>query len=64
MGKLTQPVLVLVNTGDMLYDMAARTMEMFPHFSYAGIQGGGVDIADQMPEVWSQEVAAYLKSLV
>jgi|TARA_B110000438_G_scaffold290565_1_gene326434 pimeloyl-ACP methyl ester carboxylesterase len=63
MGKLTQPVLVLVNTGDMLYDMAGRTMEMFPHFSYAEIQGGGVDIVDQMPEVWSGHVANYLKSL-
>jgi len=38
-------------------------MEMFPHFSYAEIQGGGVDIVDQMPEVWSGHVATYLKSL-
>ncbi len=64
MAKLTLPVLVLVNTGDMLYPMAQRTMEMFPHFSYTEIEGGGVDITDQMPQEWSNAVAAYLKSLV
>lgn len=63
MGKCTQPVLVITNTGDMLYDMALRTMELFPHFSYEEIQGGGVDITDQMPEVWASKVAGYLKSL-
>ncbi len=61
MQKLTQPALVLVNTGDMLFPMAARTLEMCPHFSYAEIEGGGVDITDQNPRAWTDAVAAFLK---
>lgn len=58
--RLTQPALVLINTGDILYPMAKRTMELCPHFSYAELEGGGVDITDQDPEGWTQKVVAYL----
>ncbi|MGB1876295.1 MAG: alpha/beta fold hydrolase [Rhodospirillaceae bacterium] len=63
MAKVTQPVLVFTNTGDTLYDMAGRTMEMFPHFTYAELTGGSAYITDEMPEEWSDEVENYLKSL-
>lgn len=59
--KLTQPTLVLINTGDMLYPLAQKTMELCPHFSYAELEGGGVDITDQDPEGWTREVVAFLE---
>lgn len=63
MPKITQPVLALYNTGDVLFPMAERTMKLCPHFSYAEIEGGGINITDEKPEAWTQEVAAYLKGL-
>lgn len=63
MLRLTQPTLVLINTGDMLYEHAQRTMKLCPHFSYAEIPGGGIDITDQNPQAWSAQVIAYIRSL-
>jgi pimeloyl-ACP methyl ester carboxylesterase len=63
MQKLTQPALALFNTGDMLYPLAEKTRTLCPHFSYAELQGGGVDITDQDPEGWVKEVSTYLFSL-
>ncbi len=60
--KLTQPTLVLINTGDMLYPHAQRAMELCPHFSYAELEGGGVDITDQDPQGWTREVVTFLTS--
>lgn len=63
MQKVTQPGLILFNTGDMLYPLAGKARELCPHFTYAEIEGGGVDITDQEPEAWVKEVAGFLKSL-
>ena len=60
--RVTQPALVLINTGDILYPLAQRTMELCPHFSYAELEGGGVDITDQNPEGWTAEVVGFLTS--
>lgn len=62
MTKLTQPTLALFNTGDILYPLAEKTMKLCPHFSYAEMQGGGVDITDTDPEGWVKEVAGYIKT--
>ena len=59
--RLTQETLVLINTGDTLYPHARKTMQLCPHFAYAELSGGGVDITDQDPEGWTREVVAFLK---
>lgn len=63
MRRVTQPTLILINTGDMLYEHAQTTMKMCPHFSYAEIQGGGIDITDQNPQAWAEQLSSYLHSL-
>ncbi len=35
---------------------------MRPDFAYVELQGGGIDIVDQMPEEWADAVAAFLTS--
>ena len=62
MQKVTQPGLALFNTGDMLYPLAEKTRNLCPHFAYAEIKGGGVDITDQDPEGWVREVTNFLSS--
>lgn len=61
MQKLTQPTLAFFNTGDVLYAYADKTMALCPHFTYAELEGGGIDITDTDPEGWVNIVAAYLK---
>jgi len=63
MQKLTQPTMALFNTGDMLYPLAEKTMNLCPHFTYAEIEGGGVDITDEKPDEWTKIVADYLHGL-
>lgn len=62
MRGITQPTLLLVNTGDQIYPLAARARAARPDFAYAEIQGGGVDIVDQKPVEWADAVANYLLS--
>ncbi|MBT4741432.1 MAG: alpha/beta hydrolase [Rhodospirillaceae bacterium] len=62
MLKLTQPALALFNTGDMLYPLAEKTRNLCPHFAYAELEGGGVDITDQNPSGWVREVSSFIFS--
>lgn len=58
--QVTQPTLILTNTGDMIHDLAARTLAARPDFASAVLEGGGVDIVDQQPEAWAEAVAAFV----
>ena len=60
LALVTQPVLVLTNTGDVIYEHARRTHALFPHFAFAALEGGGVDIVDQQPEAWADTVVHFL----
>jgi pimeloyl-ACP methyl ester carboxylesterase len=62
MKLVKQPTLILLNTGDQIYDKAQRARLARPDFSYVEIQGGGVDIVDQKPAEWADAVANYLRS--
>lgn len=61
LARVTQPTLILTNTGDMIYPLALRAREIRPDFEFAELQGGGVDIVDQQPEEWSSIVAEFLQ---
>lgn len=62
LALVRQPVLVLTNSGDMIFDHAKRAHALFPHFAFAALEGGGVDIVDQQPEAWADEVAQFLRT--
>ena len=58
--RITQPCMVLSNTGDVIHDVARRALDIRPDFRYRELPGGTVDIVDQEPEAWTREVAAFL----
>ena len=60
MDRLTQPCLILANTGDAMYGLSQRARQRYPNFAYAELQGGTIDIIDEQPEAWSDAVAAFL----
>jgi pimeloyl-ACP methyl ester carboxylesterase len=57
---LTQPTLLLTNTGDMTHPSTLAAKEMRPDFAYAEIEGGGIDICDQAPQEWADAIGAFL----
>ena len=61
MKRLTQPTLILTNTGDDIYELAKRARDQHPEFDYRELEGGTHDIVDQQPEVWSDAVVGYLR---
>ncbi|WP_324695913.1 alpha/beta fold hydrolase [Novosphingobium aerophilum] len=58
--KITQPTLLLTNTGDMLYASALQARKMRPDFAFTELEGGGIDIVDQQPGPWSAAIADFL----
>lgn len=61
MQRLQQPCLILANTGDAIYRYSQRARELYPHFQYAELPGGTIDIIDEQPEAWSELVADFVK---
>jgi pimeloyl-ACP methyl ester carboxylesterase len=59
--RLTQPVLILANTGDAIYYLSQRARERWPQFAYAELPGGTIDIIDEQPEAWSEAVANFVR---
>jgi pimeloyl-ACP methyl ester carboxylesterase len=60
--KIKHPTMILVNTGDGIYEFTMRALELRPDFSNHVIEGGGVDITDQKTEEWVQAVADFILS--
>lgn len=61
---ITQPTLILSNTGDEIYPHAEAARAIRPDFAFAALEGGGVDIVDQQPEAWADIVAGFLNSVM
>ncbi len=59
--KITHRTLILTNTGDQIYEHAKWTKRMRPDFEIAVLDGGGIDIVDQMPDEWADAVKAFLR---
>ena len=59
--RITQPTLILTNTGDMAYPMAQRARQLRPDMAYVELSGGNVDIVDQAPEAWVEAVVAFTR---
>ncbi|PKP92472.1 MAG: alpha/beta hydrolase [Alphaproteobacteria bacterium HGW-Alphaproteobacteria-16] len=60
---ITQPTLILTNTGDMIHDHAHRARALRPDFAWHALEGGGIDIVDQQPAAWADAVADFLRAL-
>jgi pimeloyl-ACP methyl ester carboxylesterase len=60
--QVTQPTLILTNTGDMIHDKAKAAHAARPDFSFKVLEGGGIDIVDQQPEEWADTVVEFLMS--
>ncbi len=60
MAKLEHPTLILTNTGDQIYEEAQLARELRPDFAYVELEGGGIDVVDQLTEPWADAVAKYL----
>ena len=58
--RLTQPTLLLTNTGDMTHSAAVEARALRPDFDYREIAGGGIDICDQAPGEWADAIATFL----
>jgi pimeloyl-ACP methyl ester carboxylesterase len=58
---ITQPGLLLTNTGDDLYRAACRARDLRPDFAFAELPGGTHDIVDEQPEAWAAEVLKFLR---
>ncbi len=61
MARLTQPTLILANTGDAIYGYSQKAHELYPHFAYAELPGGTIDCIDEQPEAWAEAVAGFVK---
>lgn len=57
---ITQPTLLLTNTGDLLHASALKAKAMRPDFDFIELEGGGIDIVDQQPQQWSAAIAKFL----
>lgn len=56
------PALIIINTGDVAYEMTQRARAMRPDFAYVEMPGGTVEIAAEQPREWSAEIVRFLKT--
>jgi len=60
--KITHRTMILINTGDVIYEQAKKAHAMRPDFEFAEIQGGSIDITDQRPEEWVELVSKFVRT--
>ena len=60
LAKIRHRTLILTNTGDQIYEHARLTHRMRPDFAFTALEGGGIDVVDQLPEAWTDAVAAFV----
>ena len=58
-ARITQPTLILTNTGDDIYQAVQRARELRPDFAYVELEGGTHDIVDEQPDAWCEAVARF-----
>ncbi len=60
MLQVRHPTLILTNTGDAIFEHARRSHALRPDWAFTAIDGGGIDIQDQLPDAWAAAVATFL----
>jgi pimeloyl-ACP methyl ester carboxylesterase len=56
---ISQPGLILTNTGDDLYPMSCRARDLRPDFAFVALPGGTHDIVDEQPAEWARAVTSF-----
>ncbi len=60
---IRHPCLVLNNTGDALFELCCKALELRPDFAHVVLKGGTHDIVDEQPQAWTDAVVAFLPAL-
>jgi pimeloyl-ACP methyl ester carboxylesterase len=60
--NISQPTLVLTNTGDDLYVASCRAHELRPDFGFVALEGGTHDIVDEQPNAWAAAVTRFVRA--
>ncbi|NBC35002.1 alpha/beta fold hydrolase [Novosphingobium sp. FSY-8] len=63
LGDIKVPTMLLSNTGDMTHPWAETAAKMFPHFAFAAVEGGGIDICDQAPDAWAGHIVDFVRKV-
>lgn len=58
--QITHRTMILTNTGDQIYEHARLAHGMRPDFEFVALEGGGIDIVDQLPDAWTDAVARFV----
>ncbi len=59
--RISQPTLILTNTGDDIYYAAQRARQLREDFAYQELTGGTHDIVEEQPDEWTRVVADFLE---
>lgn len=60
MAQISQPGMILTNTGDDIYYAAQRARALRPDFEYVELVGGTHDIVDEQTEAWCRVVTGFV----
>ncbi len=60
--KVKAPILLINNTGDQIYVESQRLLKARPDVQYVELQGGAIDVVDQLPAQWAGAIIKYLKA--
>lgn len=60
--KVKAPILLINNTGDQIYRESQRLLKIRPDVTYVELQGGAIDVVDQLSEPWGQAIVRYLQT--
>lgn len=60
--RVKHRTLILTNTGDQIYEHAKVAHRMRPDFQFVALEGGGIDVTDQLPDAWADAVARFVKA--
>ncbi|MCU0759656.1 MAG: alpha/beta hydrolase [Steroidobacteraceae bacterium] len=58
--RIRHRTLILTNTGDQIFEHAQRARALRPDFEFVALEGGGIDVVDQLPDAWTEAVANYV----
>jgi pimeloyl-ACP methyl ester carboxylesterase len=60
--KVRVPAMLISNTGDNIAEWTMRLKAVRPDFHYVLIEGGAIDVCDQVPEAWTNGIADWLNA--
>jgi pimeloyl-ACP methyl ester carboxylesterase len=60
LARIAHPTLILTNSGDEIHALAHAAHALRPDMELAVLDGGGIDIMDEQPGPWADEVARFL----